>query len=126
MSLKSIAGIGCYVKNLAKTTKFYEDLGFKFKEQTGDHATAYLNWFWLSFYPIDKETKPKFKEEANLPNKGAGLYINVNVDNIDEFYQSLLAKGLKPSSEPRDWPWGNREFVIRDPDSYKLVFFQKL
>lgn len=33
--------------------------------------------------------------------------------------------GMKPSSEPRDWPWGRREFVLRDPDGYKLVFFKK-
>jgi len=47
------------------------------------------------------------------------------VDDADASYQEVVAKGIKPSSEPRDWPWGNREFVVRDPDGYKLVFFQK-
>ena len=35
---------------------------------------------------------------------------------------------MKPnsiSSEPEVRPTGNREFVLRDPDGYKLVFFQK-
>lgn len=27
---------------------------------------------------------------------------------------------------PRDWPWGNREFVLKDPDGYKLVFWHEL
>ncbi|MHB1865000.1 MAG: VOC family protein [Candidatus Saccharimonadales bacterium] len=79
----------------------------------------------MDFHPQDKEDKPEFQKEAHLDNKGAGLFIYISVDNVDEFYNGLIDKGLKPSSEPRDWPWGNREFVIRDPDGYKLVFFKK-
>jgi len=72
------------------------------------------------------EKTVQIKNEAGAKPKGLGIYINVNVENIDTYYQSLLDKGLKPSSIPRDWPWGNREFVIRDPDGYKLVFCEKL
>jgi hypothetical protein len=43
-----------------------------------------------------------------------------DIDYVDAYYRDLIAKGLKPSSEPR-----NREFVICDPDGYKLVFFNK-
>jgi hypothetical protein len=32
---------------------------------------------------------------------------------------------MKPLGEPEVRPSGNREFVLRDPDGYKLVFFQK-
>ena len=53
------------------------------------------------------------------------MFVYISVDDVDEFYRGLAQKGLKPSSEPRDWPWGNREFVIRDPDGYKLVFFKR-
>ena len=61
-----------------------------------------------------------------MDNKGAGLYLYISVDNVDKFYKKLLSKKLNPSSAPRDWPWGNREFVIRDPDGYKLVFFKRI
>jgi len=77
------------------------------------------------FLSADLEDKPAFKEEAKLKNKGAGLFLYFSVDNVDTFYKNLLAKGLKPSSEPRDRPWGNREFVIRDPEGYKLVIFKR-
>jgi uncharacterized glyoxalase superfamily protein PhnB len=50
----------------------------------------------------------------------------LSVDDVDSTYQELVDKGLTPSSQPREWPWGNREFVIRDPDGYKLVIFKKL
>jgi hypothetical protein len=32
---------------------------------------------------------------------------------------------LEPEGEPELRVSGNREFVLRDPDGYKLVFFQK-
>lgn len=124
--MKSIAGIVCYVKDTKKTAKFYEDLGFIFTKREPDHISIRLNWFWIDFHPQDKEDKPEFQKEANLDNKGAGQFLYISVDSVDETYKELVAKGLKPSSEPRDWPWGNREFIIRDPDGYKLVFFQKL
>jgi hypothetical protein len=32
---------------------------------------------------------------------------------------------LKPEDVPKDIPQGRREFMLRDPDGYKLVFFTK-
>lgn len=126
MKLKSVAGTVCYVKDTAKTADFYENLGFIITIREPDHLSIRLNWFWMDFHPEDKEDKPEFQKEANLDNKGAGLFLYISVDDVDEFYQGVIAKGLKPASEPRDWPWGNREFAMRDPDGYKLVFFQKI
>lgn len=125
MKLKSAAGIVHYVKDIAKTAEFYKDLGFTITKNEPDHLSVRLNWFWMDFHPQDKEDKPEFQQEANLDNKGAGLFLYVSVDDVDAAYQELLDKGYRPSSEPKDWPWGNREFVIRDPDGYKLVLFKK-
>ena len=125
LRIKSVAGIVCYVKDINKTAKFYEALGFQFEKRKPDHVSIRLNWFWIDFLPQNKEDKPEFQKEANLTNKGAGLFLYISVENVDEFYEGLLGKGLKPSSKPRDWPWGNREFIIRDPDGYKLVIFKR-
>lgn len=125
MKMKSIAGIVCYAKDIKKTASFYKKLGFIIDEQKPDHLSVRLNWFWIDFEAQDKEDKPDFQQEAHLENKGAGLFLYISVDGVDEFYKGVLEKGFKPSSEPRDWSWGNREFVLRDPDGYKLVFFQK-
>jgi hypothetical protein len=32
---------------------------------------------------------------------------------------------MKPDGEPQVRLSGNREFVLRDPDGYKLAFFEK-
>jgi hypothetical protein len=58
----------------------------------------------MEFLLIEEETKPEFQQEANLSDKGAGIFIYISVENVDEFYNALLTKGLKPSSKPRDCP----------------------
>ena len=51
--------------------------------------------------------------------------IYLSGDDVDEFHKDLLSKGLKPSTKPQDQPWGNREFIIRDPDGYNLMIFKR-
>ncbi len=122
----SISGLVSYVKDIDKTADFYKALGFSTSKRDSTLLSVRLNWFWLDFLPQDLEDKPKFKKEARLGNKGAGQFLYIKVEDVNKFYEYVLSKKLKPSSVPRDWPWGNREFVLRDPDGYKLVFFQKL
>ncbi len=122
--MKSISGLKFYVKDLNKTVEFYEALGFKFKSKGHDRAKAYLNWFSIEFLATSEEQNPEFLEEAQAQPKGGGLYIYISVDNVDKFYEELILRHIKTSSQPRDWAWGNREFALRDPDGYKLVFFE--
>ena len=58
MKLKSVAGIVCYVKDINKTAKFYEALGFQFDKRIPTRVSIRLNWFWIDFYPIALEDKP--------------------------------------------------------------------
>jgi len=125
MEMKSISGFTCYIKDIEKTAAFYEALGFRFGNREPETITIYLNWFSVKFLAAPKEANKEFMKEATGEPKGTGIYINIKVDDADAFYEGVVAKGLKPSSQPRDWPWGNREFVLRDPDGYKLVFFEK-
>lgn len=126
MKMKSVAGIICLVEDLGKSTEFYKTLGFEFKKEVpGISKTAYLNWFWIEFLLVDKVVTEAFKEDVAVSPKGAGQYTHINVEDVDEFYKGVLAKGLTPLSEPQDFPWGHREFVLADPEGYKLVFFSK-
>ncbi|MDB5169151.1 MAG: Glyoxalase/bleomycin resistance protein/dioxygenase [Candidatus Saccharibacteria bacterium] len=125
MSIKSISGFVLYVKDLDKTADFYGELGFRFGKRTNTSMTSYVNWFSVDFVAVDQEVKPGFVEEANAEPKGTGMFINIAVENVDDFYTELVGKGFKPSTEPTTQPWGRREFIQRDPDGYKLVFFTK-
>ena len=125
MKPNSISGITCYVQDLAKTAEFYEALGFRRGKEESDRVTFYVNWFFMTFIAQDQEADSKLREEAELPAKGSGLLINLKVDDVEDFHKSVVAAGMKPAGEPEVRPSGNREFVLRDPDGYKLVFFQK-
>lgn len=125
MKIKSVSGLTCLVKSLEKTAKFYESLGFEIRRREADHLTAYSNWFWIDFRLAAKESRPGFKKDAALSDKGAGVFAHLSVDDVDAFYKGLSQKGYKPLSEPQDRPWGDREFVIRDPDGYRLVIFKR-
>jgi catechol 2,3-dioxygenase-like lactoylglutathione lyase family enzyme len=112
MSIKSISGLVFHVKNLNAAKGFYEKLGFKFASNTEGYLKAYINWFWVEFY----------EGEAD---KGAQAYTQLSVGDVDEFYKELVSKGMKPDGEPKDIPAGRREFLLTDPDGYKLIFFTK-
>jgi predicted lactoylglutathione lyase len=126
MKMKSVSGIVSYVKDINVTADFYEALGFIVTERTTDKLSIRLNWFWIDFHPEDKEDKPEFQQEARAETKGAGTFLYVSVEDVDQFYENVKSKGLKSSSEPQNYEWGNREFILHDPDGYKLVFFEKL
>ncbi|MEE9374191.1 MAG: VOC family protein [Saprospiraceae bacterium] len=67
----------------------------------------------LSFLkPNHPSQKPIFKS----PYNGKGVYLTIEVDNVDGFYKSLKAKGVKIGIEIRDEPWGDRHFAIVDPN----------
>jgi|SRR3989344_1054898 len=121
--LKKLDALLFLVKNTAKTAEFYRSLGFTILEETKSKVATQLGDFYIDFH---NENDVFFKGESGKEPKGLGIWIYVNVESTDETYKDLIEKGLKPSSEPKDWPWGNREFVIRDPDSYKLVMYEEI
>jgi catechol 2,3-dioxygenase-like lactoylglutathione lyase family enzyme len=116
MKVNSISGITCHVEDLARSAEFYETIGFRRGKEELDRVTFYVNWFFVTLVAQDW---------TDLPGKGAGLFLYIKVDDIEDFYKAVLSKGLKPAAEPERQPSGNREFVLHDPDGYSLVFFQK-
>ena len=67
----------------------------------------------------------EFSKDSMAGEKGRGMYVYISVDDVDKKYEELIKIGLKPATKPRDWNWGNREFILKDPDGYKLCFWQK-
>jgi catechol 2,3-dioxygenase-like lactoylglutathione lyase family enzyme len=125
MKLNSISGINCYVQDLSRTAEFYEALGFRRGKEEPDRLTFYVNWFFVTFVDQTQEEDAELRNEAQLPDKGAGLLLYIKVDDVDDFYHGVRARGMKPVTEPQARPNRTREFMVRDPDGYKLVFFEK-
>jgi catechol 2,3-dioxygenase-like lactoylglutathione lyase family enzyme len=118
MKVNSISGITCHVEDVAKAAEFYEMIGFRRGKEESDRVTFYVNWYWFSVTLISQH-------QAEASTKGAGLFPYIKVDDVEEFHRAALSKALKPAGEPQRQHSGGREFVLRDPDGYNLVFFQK-
>jgi catechol 2,3-dioxygenase-like lactoylglutathione lyase family enzyme len=108
-----------YANDLAKTADFYERCGFPV-ERADDGVRVKMNSFTLAF--INEHRTPIKLKASDVP-KGLGIYTYAEVDDVDAHYAELKKKGIDPSSEPTDWPWGKREFVVKDPDGYRVVFY---
>ena len=67
----------------------------------------------LSFLlPHHQSQQPFFQK----PYNGQGMYLTIEVDEVDNIYKDLKNKGVDIKVELRDEPWGDRHFAIEDPN----------
>jgi predicted enzyme related to lactoylglutathione lyase len=125
MKVNSISGLTCHAKDLARTGDFYETIGFRRGKEASDRATFYVNWFFVTFVAQDREEGEDLRKEAETSTKGTGMSVYIKVDDITDYHEAVVAQGMKPEGEPERTPSGHWEFALRDPDGYRLVFFQK-
>lgn len=120
----NITHILCWTQENRLSEKFYKKIGFEVVRSDDQMSVVALNGFemWL----LSMRDEEKFAGDALARDKGKGVYIYIAVDDVDATHQRLLKKGIQSATEPKDWPWGNREFVVKDPDGYKLCFWQKI
>ncbi|HBH40032.1 MAG TPA: glyoxalase/bleomycin resistance/extradiol dioxygenase family protein [Curvibacter sp.] len=48
--------------------------------------------------------------------QGQGMWITVDVDDVDAQYARIRGLGTPIEVELRDEPWGDRHFAVRDPN----------
>jgi catechol 2,3-dioxygenase-like lactoylglutathione lyase family enzyme len=116
VKINSISGLVYAVRDLDRTAEFYEQLGFRQGKRDDHQLTCYVNWFWLTFTTDQSHAGAQ---------PGAAPTLYMKVDDIDDCYGALLARGLTPSTEPRKDRSGRREFLLLDPDDNRLAFFAK-
>ena len=111
-----------FVKDIKRTTEFYEKLGFSISESEGAIRIK-IGDFTLAFMD---ESKVQISKESGMEPKGLGVFTYVETDDVDGQFRLIKENGITPSSEPKDWPWGKREFAVKDPDGYKIIFYSPL
>ncbi len=110
-----------WVQENKLSEKFYKKIGFDIHESDDEHSVVSLGGFSLDL--VSMRDDYKFARDSMAADKGLGLYIYIWVKNVDQTYDELVALGLRPT-KPKDWQWGNREIILRDPDGYKLCFWR--
>lgn len=117
----SSASPGFTVNDLEKSLAWYRDvLGFVVKErweQDGKLMGVELRAGNVSFM-IGQDDWKKGRDRK----KGVGfrLYCTTTAD-IDVLAKGIVTRGGKLDQEPRDQPWGVRDFALIDPDGFKIT-----
>jgi predicted enzyme related to lactoylglutathione lyase len=102
-----------HVPDVVATATFYRDvLGFTW--DFGDEAYAVV---WRDNSAIH------FVQEADNPK---GVHLFQWVKDIDSYYQEIVGRGAEGANEPKDQPYGLREFGVRDNNGVRIVFGQDI
>ena len=123
-TMKMNAGIT--TTKLAETKAFYTNvLGF---------GVTFENEFYLLMHTPNQEASisfllpnhPSQKPLFHKPFQGQGMYLTIEVEDVDKLYAEMKKKGVEIKIELRDEPWGDRHFAIQDPNGIgiDLVFYK--
>lgn len=115
--IESISAITLATHDMARAVGFYCALGFDLSYGGADSA---FTSFHVGSSHLNLMAAPKDQTWGEW-----GRFI-LYVSDVDVMYEHALAKGLRPEFAPRDAPWGERYFHIKDPDGHELSFAKPL
>jgi len=114
--IKMKLNAGIITEKLAETKEFYTKiLGF---------GVTFENEFYLLLHTPDHEAEisfllPNHPSQQPLfqsPFQNKGVYLTIEVDDVDSIYNELKQKGIEIKIDIRNEPWGDRHFAIQDPN----------
>ncbi|MEO1126056.1 MAG: VOC family protein [Cyanobacteria bacterium J06635_15] len=72
---------------------------------------------------------PGLKAQAPLFRsafQGQGLWVTIDVDDVDAEYNRIKSIGMPIEVELRDEPWGDRHFALVDPNGIGVDVVQRI
>ncbi len=107
---------GIITEKLTETKEFYMNIL--------NFGVSFENEFYLLMHTPDKSSeisflKPNHPSQKSIfqsPFNGKGVYLTIEVEEVDDVYQQFKNKGVAIVIEIRDEPWGDRHFAIVDPN----------
>lgn len=107
---------GIVTSKLAESKAFYTEvlgMGVTFENEFylllhtpgGETAISFL-------LPDHPSQQPLFRK----PFTGQGMYLTIEVEDVDKMYNELKKKGVPIKIDIRDEPWGDRHFAVQDPN----------
>jgi len=107
---------GILTEKLAESKDFYTRLlGF---------GVTFENEFYLLLHTPNQQAEISFllpnhptqNPFFHKPFNGQGVFLTIEVDDVDAIYKDIKNKGVDIKVEIRDEPWGDRHFAIEDPN----------
>ena len=104
----SFGGLTLHVTDVAWARDFYARIpGLVLElERTGEFVLFRVSDRWLGL----------------LRAREPGFHIEFAVPDLDGAYARLRENGIEPRDRPRKRAWGERTFVVADPDGHLIEF----
>lgn len=107
---------GILTEKLAESKAFYTNYL--------DFGVTFENEFYLLMHTPDRQAELSFllphhptqQPFFHKPYTGQGMFLTIELDNVDTIYRELKDKGVEIKVNLRDEPWGDRHFAIEDPN----------
>ena len=107
---------GIITEKLAESKAFYT--------QVLQFGVTFENDFYLLLHTPNQEAEisfllPNHPSQQPLfqkPFTQQGVYLTIEVENVDDYYYKLKEQGLPIAIDLREEPWGDRHFAIIDPN----------
>lgn len=114
--IKMKLNAGILTEKLAETKEFYT--------KTLNFGVTFENEFYLLLHTPNHEAEisfllpnhPSQQPFFHKPFQGQGMYLTIEVDDVDGIYENLKKKNVEIKIDIRDEPWGDRHFAIQDPN----------
>ena len=107
---------GIITEKLAESKAFYT--------QVLQFGVTFENDFYLLLHTPNREAEisfllPNHPSQQPLfqkPFTQQGVYLTIEVENVDDYYYKLKEQGVPIAIDLREEPWGDRHFAIIDPN----------
>jgi len=119
--------IALIVRDIRVAVRFYQDiLGLHLRFVDGDHYALFQVGAAKLALQVARPAGPDLPVADDLvapkPGSGASVLVAFAVKDVDRWCTTLKERGVVISREPADYPWGDREFSVHDPDGHVLIF----
>ena len=115
--IENINAITLATHDTPRAVRFYASLGFEIAY--GGESASFTSFRAGAGY-LNLIAQPAEKQWSWW---GRTIF---HVRNVDALYETALAAGHRPSTQPRDAEWGERYFHLTDPDGHELSFAKLL
>jgi catechol 2,3-dioxygenase-like lactoylglutathione lyase family enzyme len=107
---------GITTTKLKQTKEFYQ--------RVLHFGVSFENDFFLILHTPDRKYEISFLQAGHPSQQpifqglyeGKGMYLTIDVPDVDAEYRRIKDLGIKPEVDLREEPWGDRHFAFADPN----------
>lgn len=110
-----------HTEKMEESKRFYQD-------HFGMTVTSESEWY-IELYSPENKVGVSFVRAEREDGEffaGGGVILSLAVDDVYREHDRLVREGLHIVQEIEDKPWGEKSFVVNDPNNVHLYIYQDM